>query len=140
MFDVEKWAKSLREAIVLNDAVNAASLMAENDRNGCFSYEDVCREFGEMTLEEWEEQIIECAREVLEDLPKHSQEIKFLVRDDSGRGFTCEVKLSEFTDEDREYCPNPDSPDDTFGEWLNSAEIGEEFLNEDDHQTIIRIS
>lgn len=140
MFDIEAWSKSLREAISTGDAEKAAKLMGENDRNGCFSYEDVCCEFGEMTYEEWQEQTIECAKTVLEDLPNHSQDIKFLVRDDSGRGFTCELKISEFTADEREYCQDPDNLEDTFGDWLDSAEIGDEFTNEDDHRTIIRIS
>jgi len=73
MFNVEKWADDMRAAIAAKDAETLARLMYANDRNGCFSYVDVCNEFGEMTVAEWVETTIECAQAILDDLPNHTE-------------------------------------------------------------------
>lgn len=140
MFNVESWARDMRAAIAANDAERAAQLMYENDRNGCFSYESVCHEFGEMTREEWAETTIECAKSVMDDHPNHAEDIRFLIRDESGRGFTCEVKISEFTDEERARVEDEDAPEDTFGEWLDNSSAGDEYRNTDENYTVIRIN
>lgn len=137
MFNVGSWARGMRSAIAANDAERAAQLMYENDHNGCFSYESVCHEFGEMTREEWAKTTIECAVNMLGDL---EEEIRFLVRDESGRGFTCEVKISEFTDEERAHVEDEDDPENTFGEWLDNSSAGEEYKNTDENYTVIRIN
>lgn len=72
MFNVERWGRDMREAISARDAETLARLMSDNDRNGCFSYEDVCNEFGETDREEWAAGTIECAKSILEDLPNHT--------------------------------------------------------------------
>lgn len=102
-----------------------------NDRNGCYSDAE-CDSQGIPRL------TIETARECMR--AECAGYKKFLVKDNSGRNFSAEVYGADFTDEDREYCPDPDNQEDTFGDWLDAAEIGDEFTNEDDHQTIIRIS
>lgn len=71
MFDVDSWAADMRAAIAERNAERLARLMYENDRNGCFSYADVCSEFGELTYEEWVDTTVECAQSVIDDLPNH---------------------------------------------------------------------
>jgi hypothetical protein len=72
MFNVDSWAADMRAAIAARDAESLARLMYENDRNGCFSYVDVCNEFGETSREEWIDSTIECAQSMLDDLPNHT--------------------------------------------------------------------
>jgi len=72
MFNVESWEKDMRAAIAQRDVETLSRLMYENDRNGCFSYEDVCNEFGEMGRSEWIDSTIECAQSMLDDLPNHT--------------------------------------------------------------------
>lgn len=72
MFNVESWEKDMRAAIAQRDAETLSRLMYENDRNGCFSYEDVRNEFGEMGRGEWIDSTIECAQSMLDDLPNHT--------------------------------------------------------------------
>jgi len=67
-FNVEVWAKLLRVAIAERNGEWMAQLMSENDRNGCFSFDDYCREFGETTREEWIDGSIECAEGMLADI------------------------------------------------------------------------
>ena len=74
MFNVREWAAEMRAAIVAKNAGALARLMSENDRNGCFAYEDACNEFGETTREEWAESTIDCAEMMLDDLPNHAPE------------------------------------------------------------------
>lgn len=73
MFNVESWERDMRAAITAKDADRLAELMEWNDRNGCFSYADVCAEFGEMTREDWIESTIKCAVSILDDLPNHME-------------------------------------------------------------------
>ena len=73
MFNVDRWAEDMRAAIAAKDADTLARLMYANDRNGCFSYADVCNEFGEMTIAEWAETTIGCAQSMLDDLPNHTE-------------------------------------------------------------------
>jgi hypothetical protein len=70
-FNVDEWAAAMADAIKRKDAETLATLMGKNDRNGCFSYADVCSEFGEITIEKWAAGTIECAKTVLADLPNH---------------------------------------------------------------------
>ena len=70
-FNVDEWAVEMAYAIEREDAETLAALMGRNDRNGCFSYAEVCNEFGETTKEEWSTDTIECAKEILADLPNH---------------------------------------------------------------------
>ena len=67
-----------------------------------------------------------------------NDEPRFFLRDDSGRGFTCEVALSEFTDEERTHYE--DEPEDTFGDWLINSSAGDEYKNTDENYTVIRIN
>lgn len=76
MFNVESWERDMRAAVVERDAERLASLMYENDRNGCFSYTDVCNEFGEMSREKWIDTTIDCAESMLADLPNHTDTTK----------------------------------------------------------------
>ena len=72
MFNVDRWADDMRAAVAARDAETLARLMYANDRNGCFSYIDVCNEFGETTIAEWIDATIECAQSMLDDLPNHT--------------------------------------------------------------------
>jgi hypothetical protein len=74
--NVKKWEDEMRAAITARDADTLARLMSENDRNGCFTYADVCLEFGETTRDEWIDGTIECAEEMLAELPNHTDTTK----------------------------------------------------------------
>lgn len=74
------------------------------------------------------------------------EEPRFLVRDESGRGYAAEVSYTQFTAEEREYREESYDLDgnqeetQTFGEWLDSSSAGEEFDNSDSMFTVIRIN
>lgn len=72
--------------------------------------------------------------------PAETDQPRFLLRDQSGRGFAIELMLSEFTTEERDHVRDEDEPDDTFGEWLDNSSAGEEYENTDDNFTVIRIN
>lgn len=76
MFNVVSWEKDMRAAIVARDAERLAELMSENDRNGCFSFVDVCNEFGEMSRQKWIDGTVDCAESMLADLPNHTDTTK----------------------------------------------------------------
>jgi len=67
-FNVTQWATQLRLAIELRDGNRMADLMTQNDKNGCFAYDDVCFEFGETTKEEWVDGLVATAEEMLSEL------------------------------------------------------------------------
>jgi hypothetical protein len=67
-FNVTLWEKRMRQAIADRNGDYLAQLMYENDRNGCFSYDQVCFEFGEMSREEWLDGNIECAESMLSEI------------------------------------------------------------------------
>jgi hypothetical protein len=67
-FNVVLWEKRMRQAIADRDGDRLASLMYENDGNGCFSYAQVCFEFGDMSREEWLDGSIECAESMLAEV------------------------------------------------------------------------
>ena len=71
MFNVKQWAGDMQSAIDAKDAETLAVLLAENDHNGVYSYDDYCNEFGETTRDEWVEGTIDCAERTLEDLEEH---------------------------------------------------------------------
>ncbi len=73
MFNVVSWVADMRAAVAVKDAEWLAKLMYENDKNGVFSYANVCNEFGEMSREKWEESTIKCAESVLDDMPNHTE-------------------------------------------------------------------
>ena len=68
------------------------------------------------------------------------EEPRFLLRDESGRGFANELNYSEFTTEERDHIEDEDAPDDTFGEWLDNSSAGDEYRNTDENYTVIRIN
>ena len=68
---------------------------------------------------------------------------RFLVRDETGRGFSQEFELEDFEKHDLEYSNDPDDEfEQTLGEQLNALNTcpGDEYFHEDDRFTIIRIS
>jgi hypothetical protein len=73
-------------------------------------------------------------------------EPRFLVRDGSGRGWCAETLYTQFTAEERDYrddsCDVDGNEEDTqtFGEWLDSSDAGDEFDNADQMFTVIRIN
>jgi hypothetical protein len=73
-------------------------------------------------------------------------EPRFLVRDESGRGWATECPYTSFTTEDREYREESYDVDgneeetQTFGEWLDTSDAGDEFDNSDSMFTVIRIN
>lgn len=68
------------------------------------------------------------------------EEPRFLLRDESGRGFANEVAYTEFTEDERDHIEDEDEPDDTFGEWLDNSSAGDEYRNTDENYTVIRIN
>lgn len=73
-------------------------------------------------------------------------EPRFLVRDESGRGWCAERYYTSFDDEERSYREESYDADgneedtQTFGEWLDSSDAGDEFANSDSMFTVIRIN
>lgn len=75
-------------------------------------------------------------------------EPRFLVRDEGGRGWCAERAYTEFTQEEREYREEGTDTDyagneiefESFGEWLDSSDAGDEFHNGEDSYTVIRIN
>jgi len=70
-----------------------------------------------------------------------TEEPRFLVRDESGRGWATECLYTSFTADEREY--REDEEDEhcqTFGEWLDTCDAGDEFDNSDSIFTVIRIN
>lgn len=65
-FDYEGWKRDMKSAIESRNAQLASELMYQNDRNGCFSFRAVCREFGRMKRQEWIDSTLECAQSMLE--------------------------------------------------------------------------
>lgn len=65
----------------------------------------------------------------------------FLIRDDSGRGIAESVSYLQFDGDDRKYINRQDDDncdDETFGEWLDTCSIGDEYKNEERNFTVIR--
>ena len=86
------------------------------------------------------------ARGVVQLTP--TDEPRFLVRDESGRGWCAERLYTSF---DHEECAYREEGTDTdyagnevefqsFGEWLDSSDAGDEFDNSDSMYTVIRIN
>jgi hypothetical protein len=138
MFNVERWVSDMKKAIAAKDAETLSRLMYENDRNGCFSYDAVISEGGEMTKAEWADSTIAYAIKTLDDMPNHT-EPRFLVRDESGRGWAATTLYSEFTTEERDHVEDEEEPEDTFGDWLDNASVGDEYRNTDQNFTVIRV-
>jgi len=73
-------------------------------------------------------------------------EPRFLVRDGSGRGWCAERFYTSFDAEERDYREESYDSDgneeetQTFGEWLDSSDAGDEFDNSDSMFTVIRIN
>jgi hypothetical protein len=65
---------------------------------------------------------------------------QFMIRDHSGRGFVSVLPISHIKNTwDCEYKNDPnDEYEETLGEWLESADLGEEYHHEDDVCSIIR--
>lgn len=75
-----------------------------------------------------------------------TDEPRFLVRDESGRGWASERHYSDFDADERAYREESFDVDgneeetQTFGEWLDSSDAGDEFDNSDSMYTVIRIN
>lgn len=75
-----------------------------------------------------------------------TDEPRFLVRDESGRGGAAETLYTSFTESERSYSEETydidGNPEDnqTFGEWLDASYAGDEFNNSDSRFTVIRIN
>ena len=70
-----------------------------------------------------------------------SDEPRFLIRDESGRGWATETNYTSFTADEREWSNDPDDEFcQTFGEWLDSSSAGDEYNHEGDVFTVIRIN
>jgi hypothetical protein len=77
-----------------------------------------------------------------------SEEPRFLVRDGSGRGWCVEKLYTEFDSDDRAFISDTAAADEeeyghpaqTFGEWLDGSSAGDEFDNDDQMFTVIRIN
>ena len=68
-------------------------------------------------------------------------EKRFLVQEHSGRGIAVTLTLAGITERwDLEVSNNPESEfEDTLGEWLEYAEIGDSFTNEEEHSSFTRV-
>ena len=77
-----------------------------------------------------------------------TEEPRFLVRDESGRGWCAERTYTSFDTEERAYREDGTDTDyagnevefPSFGEWLDNSEAGDEFDNSDSMFTVIRIN
>ena len=77
-----------------------------------------------------------------------SEEPRFLVRDNSGRGWVAERLYTEFTIDERSFISDTAAADEeeygeeaqTFGEWLDDSDAGDEYENDDQMFTVIRIN
>lgn len=75
-----------------------------------------------------------------------TDEPRFLVRDESGRGWASEWRYTDFSADEREYSDETFDVDgneeesQTLGEWLDSSYAGDEFENSDSMLTVIRIN
>ena len=77
-----------------------------------------------------------------------TDEPRFLVRDESGRGWCVEREYTSFDADDREYREDGTDTDyagneiefASFGEWLDDSDAGDEFDNSDQMFTVIRIN
>jgi hypothetical protein len=75
-------------------------------------------------------------------------EPRFLVRDESGRGWCAEWNYSDIGPDERDYREEGTDTDyagnevefQSFGEWLDSSDAGDEFDNSDQMFTVIRIN
>lgn len=73
-------------------------------------------------------------------------EPRFLVRDGSGRGWCAEWHYTDISHDEREYREESYDVDgneeetQTFGEWLDSSDAGDEFNNSDHMITVTRIN
>ena len=70
-----------------------------------------------------------------------TDEPRFLVRDESGRGWAAEWHYTDFTADERGRTDDPDDEyRETLGEWLDRSTIGDEYDDSEDVRTIIRIN
>lgn len=67
-------------------------------------------------------------------------EKRFLVKDHSGRGVAVTLPLLDIQERwDTDYSNDPESEyEETLGEWLDRAEVGDTFENQEDHVTFTR--
>ncbi len=65
---------------------------------------------------------------------------RFLVKDTSGRGIAVTLPISDVRERwDMDFKNDPDSEwDDSLGDWLESADVGDTFLNEEDNVAFTR--
>jgi hypothetical protein len=77
-----------------------------------------------------------------------TEEPRFFVRDESGRGWCAEWRYTDITNEEREYREEGCDTDyagneiefQSFGEWLDSSDAGDTFDNSDSMYTVTRIN
>jgi len=75
-------------------------------------------------------------------------EPRFLVRDESGRGWCAEWRYTDISADEREYREEGYDTDyagnevefESFGEWLDNSDAGDEFANGDQNFTVTRIN
>lgn len=67
-------------------------------------------------------------------------EKRFLVKDHSGRGVAVTLLLLDIQERwDMGYSNDPESEfEDTLGEWLDRAEVGDTYENQEDNVTFTR--
>ncbi len=70
-----------------------------------------------------------------------TNEPRFMVKDQSGRGFSVTLPLSDIRQRwDMEYRDDPANElESMFGDWLDTAEVGDTFTNHDDNVTFTRV-
>jgi hypothetical protein len=75
-------------------------------------------------------------------------EPRFLVRDESGRGWCAELNYTDIGEDEREYREEGHDTDyagneiefQSFGDWLDNSDAGDEFNNGDQMFTVTRIN
>jgi hypothetical protein len=73
-------------------------------------------------------------------------EPRFLVRDESGRGWCAEWHYTNISEDERDYreesldIDGNEEDNQTFGEWLDNSDAGDEFNNGDQLYTVTRIN
>lgn len=67
-------------------------------------------------------------------------EKRFLVKDHSGRGFAVTLPISDVRERwDRNFKNDPDDEwEETLGDWLESADVGDTFTNTEDKCSFTR--
>jgi hypothetical protein len=70
-----------------------------------------------------------------------TEEKRFLVKDHSGRGIAVTLPLSDIRERwDMDFSNDPENEfEDTLGDWMENADVGDTFFNQEDHVSFTRV-